>query len=354
MLKSTTVYVFGAGATRGSSFVDSAHNPCLPPLDRDFFTQLQRVRSGKHQENIKRVMEDVVELFGNNFDVTMEMVFTTLEHTIHMLDITGDNRDFKQNDLERKRQRLVDAIHLVFEESLCQRQGNRTTRTPSPCEFHRKFVKEHLQPTDTIISFNYDCVLDYALKEHGTGLWNAKYGYALPLGRGKGCLLSGFHYWSAPNPPSKDQTVHLYKLHGSLHFDCSTVSQGQKSTLKERPYTRQKGVPRFTIIPPEWNKSYDRGVFAKLWKDAAAVLHGATKLVFIGYSLPLTDLHTNALFRTAIRRDSMEGLIVVNPDREARKRIRSVLQRGMKKDIRVISFDSLKEYACSSKEILSW
>jgi hypothetical protein len=75
------LFVLGAGATRGASFVDPVKNPCLPPLDADFYAQLQRIRNPKHEETIKSVIEDTVELFGINFQVTMETVFTTLEHT---------------------------------------------------------------------------------------------------------------------------------------------------------------------------------------------------------------------------------------------------------------------------------
>lgn len=356
-MKHATVYVFGAGATRGGSFVDPAKNSCLPPLDRDFFTQLQRVRSRKHQKLVKQVMIDVVELFGNNFDSTMEMVFTTLEHTIHMLSITGDNRGFKRKDLIEKRDRLVDAIHLVLEESLCARKdgGSGTSREPSVCEYHEQFVKNHLKPNETIISFNYDCMLDYALREFGSQLWNAKYGYSLPLKRGRPSSLTGSEYWTnCGKPVGKNTTVNLYKLHGSLNFKCSQNGDDIQGELKQRPYTRQNGRPQFTIIPPEWNKPYDKGVFSRLWKNAAVALNKATKIILVGYSLPLTDLHANALFRTSIRKEAIETLIVVNPDREARKRIRTVLQRGMKRDTRVISFDSFREYAYSSRDILSW
>jgi hypothetical protein len=75
------LFVLGAGATRGASFVKPDKNPCLPPLDADFYAQLQRIRNRKHIETVQQVIEDTVELFGVNFQVTMEMVFTTLEHT---------------------------------------------------------------------------------------------------------------------------------------------------------------------------------------------------------------------------------------------------------------------------------
>ena len=74
------VIILGAGATRGCSFVDESKDPSCPPLDGDFFTQLQRISNSKHKKLIQEVMKDTVEIFGSNFNVTMETVFTTLEH----------------------------------------------------------------------------------------------------------------------------------------------------------------------------------------------------------------------------------------------------------------------------------
>jgi hypothetical protein len=58
-----TVYVFGAGATRGASFVRPT-SPCKPPLDADFYTQLQRITNGKHQDLVQAVAADAVSLFN--------------------------------------------------------------------------------------------------------------------------------------------------------------------------------------------------------------------------------------------------------------------------------------------------
>lgn len=78
----STVVVLGAGATRGASFVDASKNACLPPLDADFFTQLQRVRNPKHKELIDAVLADAYDLFGVNFKLTLETMFATIEQTI--------------------------------------------------------------------------------------------------------------------------------------------------------------------------------------------------------------------------------------------------------------------------------
>ena len=50
------IFLFGAGATRGASFVNPADNPCLPPLDFDFYAQLQRIANLKHKQTVRDVL----------------------------------------------------------------------------------------------------------------------------------------------------------------------------------------------------------------------------------------------------------------------------------------------------------
>ena len=328
------LFIMGAGATRGASFVDPARNACLPPLDADFYAQLQRIRSEKHQRTVSDVIEDTVELFGVNFKVTMEAVFTTWEHTARMVETTGENRDFKRAELDLKRERLKQAIAASLEESLCaggQREG-------TECDYHRTLV-DKMKTNDSIISFNYDCLIDETLRRHGSGKWNSRYGYGLNLGKGRSNLV-GDADWAPSTPAPKKKTIGLYKLHGSLHFRV----EGERVKLKTRPYTKQQGTLRFTIIPPESNKRYDEGVFKRIWYQAGQALHRARHLVVIGYSFPVTDSHATALFRISIKREGIQSLVLVNPDREARHRAREVLKRGLGSKTRVLVFDTLEQF----------
>jgi hypothetical protein len=335
------LFILGAGATRGASFVNAAKNACLPPLDADFYTQLQRIRSPKHQETVSDVVEDTVEVFGVNFQVTMEAVFTTLEHTARMVETTGENRDFKRADLDRKRERLKQAIAATLEESLCAGGQHEGTM----CKHHAKLVQE-MKPKDSIISFNYDCLIDETLRQHGTGKWNPRYGYGLNLGK-RGSNLVGDSEWAPSAPAPKQKTIGLYKLHGSLHFRV----EGEKVKLKTRPYTKQVGDLRFTIIPPESNKRYDEGVFKRIWYQAGQALHRTRHLIVIGYSFPVTDSHANALFRISTKREGLESLVLVNPDRDARHRAREVLKRGLGPRTRVLVFDKFSEFIAVDRSL---
>jgi hypothetical protein len=193
------LFVLGAGATRGASFVDPTQNPCLPPLDADFYAQLQRIGNSKHKSTVQKVVEDTVELFGVNFQVSMETVFTTLEHTARMTETTGENRDFKRSELDGKKETLKQAIAATLEESLCaggQREG-------SKCEHHSKLVKA-MKAKDEIISFNYDCLIDETLKKDGSGIWNPRYGYGLNLGK-RGSNLTGDKAMGTRDPCEKSK-----------------------------------------------------------------------------------------------------------------------------------------------------
>lgn len=346
----TTVVVLGAGATRACSFVNADDWPCLPPLDRDFFTQLQRVPDEKHQKDITAVIKDVTGLFGVNFAVTLEDVFSTVEHTIRMLSVTRSQRAYKKSDLQEMRDRLMAAIAIVLEASLAERRDDgHAKQSAKPCQHHGRIVKDILRKRDHVISFNYDCVIDNALTQHGDGKWDAHYGYGFNLGP-RGANLQGDDAWQPSKPAGKTTTIQLHKLHGSLHFKFAG-SGSKKVNLKQRPYTKQHGTPRYSIIPPESNKAYDTGIFATLWANAAEALGRAKNLVIIGYSLPATDLHATALFRTSIRSEQLRSLVIANPRREDRARIRSVVQRGIFSETRVLSFDSVAEFLATNVSI---
>ena len=313
------VIVLGAGATRGASFVDALRKTggCLPPLDTDFFTQLQRVANVKHQDVVNSTIKDAVALFGNNFDVTLETMFSTIEHTLRIMEATGKECKTKKSDYVNKRTNLIQALAAVLEESLTMKDKK---STPSPCDFHETLVKV-LSTNDAIISLNYDCLMDYTLKEHGADKWNAAYGYCLPRPKGRSQTI-GEEHWHDTTKTHTKATLRLLKLHGSMNFR----KEGTLVKLKDRPYTKQHGNLRAEIIPPEWNKKCE-GHFQKIWKHAAQEIHAAKTLVFIGYSFPAADLHTAALFRVSVKK--LANVVVVNPDKMALHRTLEVIKKGL-------------------------
>ena len=332
------VVVLGAGASRGASFAKDAL--CKPPTNRDFFTQLQHIESRKHQNAIARIIQDTTELFGYNFKLTLEDFFTQIEYFRKFIKRTGPRRNWSLERLEEIRENFLQGLAATLEESMTQTGSYRTIQ----CDYHAALVKQ-LRRTDTIISFNYDCIIDDALIGSADTKWNPRYGYRIPLR--EGYRLKGLgQRWTTRSSErvGRSQSITLLKLHGSLHWD---VKEEQKEIIfKERPYTKQRGSIHFTIIPPEWNKDIIKEVslFEALWDEADTRLRSAKHLIFIGYSLADTDLHALALFRIAIQEEKLKSIVIVNPDKLVRFKTRQVLLSGISDKTKVVVFDSLEEF----------
>jgi hypothetical protein len=227
------------------------------------------------------------------------------------------------------------------------------------CELHKSLVSQ-LAPRDSIVSLNYDLVLDQTLheveakNEHGRLDQNSRLG---KLGRliGDGSFMAG----SPPAlVPAELERGFYLKLHGSLDWlYCPTVgcpnnihlypllveriTEGQ---TEGRPCRLCGGPLRFLIVPPVATKRLeDRGRIAFLWNLALREIAEASRVVVIGASFAASDFELRWLFREAARlrpRDLAE-LAIVNPSQEHQKEIRRVLEAP---STSVVPFESVEAY----------
>lgn len=332
------VVVLGAGATRGATTTEG--KVCQPPLNADFFTQLQRISGPKHSPTATAVIQDVVDIFGAGFDLTMEDYFTQLESIAKMSKLAGrQSAAFSPQEITAKRDRLMKALAAVLEESTDVSRADSDV-----CEHHEALVGA-LGPNDTIISFNYDCVVDHALRRTADGQWSAKYGYSFT----KPSRIQGHDHWDADHAPtSASDSIQLLKLHGSLNWQLPTGEDASAGTitLKQRLY-QQNGTPRFTIIPPESVKNIDGDEnFRTLWRCAERAIRKATSIAFVGFSFTPTDLHVESLFRLAVaKKTDLQTLIIANPSAEHRRRIRQVFTQPLSRGSMVRQYENLEEFA---------
>lgn len=336
------VVVLGAGASRGAEFVQQGNPLCKPPLNADFFTQLQRIRAGRHQDTVDGVLKDVLRIYGPDFELTLEQYFTQLEamlSTVRASKMAADK--FGVSELQAMRNRLLEALSAVLEEAADVAKGSSPGRK-SPCSFHAALVNA-VRPKDTIVSFNYDCLIDHALRTIGDGKWSARYGYSFP----NPARVEGHVAWDAPNAPTAhNKSINLLKLHGSLNWFPFPDDDSGRIRLRERPY-KQAGQKLYEIVPPEYVKSVgSRPIFPTLWSHAELAIRRAKLLAFIGFSFTPTDLHVEALFRLALADGgALKSAVIVNPTREHRKRIRSILAPALEKGARVVQFDTFGDAA---------
>jgi hypothetical protein len=135
------------------------------------------------------------------------------------------------------------------------------------------------------------------------------------------------------------KTLHLLKLHGSLHWTYSGTEQFFGQSIEDRglprwwvagsdllPFSLEDGrVP--LIIPPTLNKSryFDNEKIRSLWVKAALALVHARRVFCIGYSLPAGDLLMRFLLQSVGASDRRIPFWVVNCDSAALAHYREAL-----------------------------
>jgi NAD-dependent SIR2 family protein deacetylase len=171
---------------------------------------------------------------------------------------------------------------------------------------------------DSVITFNYDLVLDYAFYQVG--------------------VTPDYHLQSGEEDPDwkpTSRTCPLFKLHGSINWgECSECGTQLRIGYRKPsdsplwyppqccPYCRNR--EQFfqpLLVPPSWDKSGHRDVLAPVWAEALQEMKAAKRICVIGYSMPKSDAFFKYLMALALaENDRLSQLIVVdiNPEVETR------------------------------------
>lgn len=323
-----TLVVLGAGASRGASFVRGAYG-ARPPLDLDFFSELQRLQQTTQVTNL---LQFVREEFGTGLTLSMEEFFSQVEYTHRFHDELNVDPGPKIKRYQKALELFYESLPVLFKQAI----GNER------CEYHQRLVK-HLYTDDVVISFNYDCVIDTALRDHAGRRWDPdKRGYGFQLQGG------GLHWRTEKGKGAPKRSITLLKPHGSLNW---RIDNGQVS-LEERPYDIESAEDR--IVPPTWFKRLDQEPYASVWKRARLEIRRSRALIVVGYSVPSTDLFSRALFKaevsSKIQREKLDFLVVANPDRSARQRFVDLVSGGIEQSTRILEFDSFEELVGSLQD----
>jgi hypothetical protein len=207
----------------------------------------------------------------------------------------------------------------------------------------------HLQPQDTLLTLNYDTLLDSALIEAG---WDPAKGYGLLGGARK-------IEWKRQKPALSPALagVKLLKLHGSLNWyvrgsfeKLSRVFEAKPSkvVISARPRTNEiDGLVR-QIVPPIYGKFFAHDHWRKLWSAAHEALVEAEALVVIGCSLVETDFHLTGMLSHAVKQRKSRSdpfWLVVTADRTKVRRKWLYLLKGC--TTRKLEFSNFSKFAAS-------
>ncbi len=319
--------ILGAGASRGASFARSPQQ-VLPPLDADFFQQAQRLDENTFNNHVAEVIDFVRDEYGASNLPTLETLFTQLEGYDKFLQRLYVKPGRKPERYKKQLSRLLELIPLVFR-AACG--GKR-------CHWHDR-IAFALRKEDAVISFNYDVLMDEALARLAKGVWKADRGYGFPI-------KDGVDAWSAETTPGGFPTktyLRLLKPHGSLHWGHIDVP---KKSLRLHTDAYAHRSARANIIPPTW----DKGILGEwpwkpVWQEASTMLQATRCLIVIGYSVPQTDLTSQALIRSSLSEGNLRLLVVANPDPVARGRVVDLARGAINSRTRILELDDLAEFA---------
>lgn len=182
-----------------------------------------------------------------------------------------------------------------------------TSSNPYQNRILREFVKEKVLDTDTLITFNWDTLLDQALykRKH----WHPAWGYGKTVG-------GVFEYPARKKPKSRKKHPVLLKLHGSTNW----LACGEDLIISRRFSCEHRGSD-VVMMPPKMLKSeiwgdeptevetephrgnwavHDEKLYPGIWSEAEKHLSRSKRIVFIGYSFPAADFSVFGLIRRAL------------------------------------------------------
>lgn len=312
-----TLFVIGAGCSKN---YDTSHNgvdDLQSPINSDFFKMSKKalLSSSLIEENSKAPLKGLFEkictergmIYNNNYDFLDEYSLIDLEAVMTEIDTGGalfENR-FAVRDKEHPYNVLVELIAFTL---------TRALRGP-PCPLHKKLANL-ICDKDVVFDFNYDLLMDNALKTEGK--LNDR-GYNINFFR----TLEGQNWkW----PSGENGSINFFKLHGSLNWlkciECSSIFKND--TLNDSDmFTINRILPNNLhcpecgsksdrivrlLLPPIQTKEYDKDPYRLLWRRASMTLEKINRIAFLGYSFSNTDYATRCLLRQINRSTPIEKL----------------------------------------------
>lgn len=320
-LKRKSLVVLGAGASRGASFVQDPTS-ALPPLDRDFFQQLTRMPATPAAD---RLLEFVRAEYGHELGVSMEQFFSEADYTDRFHSELSVDRGPKIKRYERA---LDDFMHCLPD--LLE------TTTSRPCGYHSVLVRT-LQSQDCIMSFNYDCIMDRALRDDAGLRWDpGKRSYGFDIAQG----ADDWRTTTRGRP--RELHIALLKMHGSANW-VRTADDRVRLARSTSEVSDLTG----SIIPPTWFKDLQKFPFADIWRQARRNVRTARAMIVVGYSVPETDLFTRSLFKVEAgskeKRERLDLLVLVNRDPAARRRFLDLIAGGVEPRTRILEYDTFAD-----------
>lgn len=317
-MKRENVYVIGAGFSAGLGY----------PLTSGLLIELWDQLNLEERKRLKKV----IKFHHPQFNPSKKTSFPNVEQLLTDFAVNEEFFDasrtyegnYKKGELQELRKILLFAIAQWFHKLYEKQTGS----------WLLDFGKLIQDQQAAIISFNWDLALDHLLFRES--LTPESYGLAQKLGQGPILIKPhGSLNWYDSNQISKVKSTKR------IIIFRDTESKEQIDAFLYPRLIKSKVGQRYTplIIPPTYLKKFKRPIFRQLWRLSTELLSTPQKLHFLGYSLPISDLHVQFILRCGFHnqiegqlklgggRETATGaanVFIVNPDQDAAKRIEAV------------------------------
>lgn len=187
-----------------------------------------------------------------------------------------------------------------------------------------ELVKQFLQrldiEQDTIVSFNWDVVLEIVAEELSMPVrYREDLGTGLRLAKPHGSINLVDSLKQAYED-ARRTAINVFGLDEELEYGNGERHVILRAKDPRRAWIRQTWAPKESrvVVEPNLRKTYDNLWLEGQWVRALDMVRGADELIVIGFSLPLADLRPRILLQlTRVQRPSPPVLRVVDPSASA-------------------------------------
>ena len=333
-----TVYILGAGASQHTGI----------PLLRDFLFYARLLMESKtplrHKDAYELVFSWIAALRGSAYYVELDL--NNLEHIFSLAEMDKQIHPKDNNHIVKELRQVVsetldNSCHLTYRGDLLP-----------PDKLYGQFVESFGQmgkdkqshfDNDSVITFNYDVMLDNAVDYHS--------------------MASEYCLTTDASDQSLRARIRLLKLHGSANWaECGACKNGKLQVIPPSPVfpsdvrfarTKEDVIPfRMAeilsrtpcqsckqtntlepfFIAPTWSKKIEETPLTNVWSKAVEEIADAFQLVVVGYSMPKTDTFFQYLLTLGLADNpKLHRVIVVNTDdsEEFRERYAKVFSRSL-------------------------
>jgi len=323
-----TVYVLGAGFS----------TPCGAPEQKDMLPGVLAILRG-HRPRLENFLK---ALFGHSKNIPLEDIYTALDRSITKNETL---KRFGLRELLAVRDDLNAAIIKLFADRLGAR------RLAYVDDFAEKLLRLRLkvrsQDRVAVLSTNWDILLDNALEaKMRQADWADEEGHRI-------AYIDYCTYTQALNPglyiPSTlvkargYTNFKLLKLHGSMNWLLCPYCESLYIKFDEKVALRPQIAVSFCkicqknhshriqlrpiLIYPTFLKDLNSVHLRSIWWNAGFELSEATHVVFIGYSLPLSDFELRYLLARHIESRAKIHVVLYATSRRMHGSAREAAQR---------------------------